>query len=317
MTVPISQNPRTITANATRSPLTSSRRFVRSRARARSVLVGSGPTKALRDAALRALIAHQDLVSEIVPDLLIDPRELRLKADLGDVARPWQIDAIDALHGPRARGDDDDAVREGDRLLQVVRHEHDRCARRGPQLQELVLHQRARLHIECTERFVHEEETRLVYERLCQRGTFAHATRELVRVVTLESGETDPLDPIACALLRLAARDPAKTWTRRDVVEHVLPWKDGIDLKDIADVTPDAPHRYAPDEHLALARWLETGDQGERRRLAAAGRTDDRAELAVLDDEIEVAQRGVVRPRRCQETIAHLPKLDRGSPHGA
>src|SRR5256885_15337848 len=130
MVVPTSHTPRPMTAIPSRSPLMRSRLFVRARFRAAVALVSWGRAGSLRDAALRALIAHQDLVSEIVPDLLIDPRELRLKADLGDVARPWQIDAIDALHGPRARGDDDDAVREGDRLLQVVRDEHDRCARR-------------------------------------------------------------------------------------------------------------------------------------------------------------------------------------------
>src|SRR2546423_12473187 len=136
MVVPISQEPRTMTANATRSPLTSTRRFVRARARARSVLVGSGPTTALREAALRALIAHEDLVSEVVPDLLIDARELRLEADLGDVPRPWKIDAVGALHRPRPRRDDDDAIGERDCLLEIVRHEYDPGARRGPELQK-------------------------------------------------------------------------------------------------------------------------------------------------------------------------------------
>src|SRR5256885_16190239 len=171
--VPISQNPSTMTANATRSPLTSSLRFVRARARARSVLVGSGPTTALRDAALRALIAHEDLVSEVVPDLLIDPRELRLEADLGDVARSWKIDAVDALHRPRPRRDDDDAIGEGDGLLEIVRDEHDRSARRGPELEKLVFHQRARLNVERAERLVHEPEARLGCGRLRPPVAFA------------------------------------------------------------------------------------------------------------------------------------------------
>src|ERR1700704_5632224 len=100
--VPTSQSPRTMTANATRSPLTRIRRFARAWARAREaeVLASSALAGSLREAALRALIAHEDLVSEVVPDLLIDPRELGLEADLGDVARPWEIDAIHALHGP-------------------------------------------------------------------------------------------------------------------------------------------------------------------------------------------------------------------------
>src|SRR5438046_512331 len=53
------------------------------------------------------------------------------------------------------------------------------------------------------------------------------------------------------------------------------------------------------------------------RRLPGAGRTEDRADVAVMDDEIEVAKRGIGRPRRCQETLADMTKLDRRSPHGA
>src|SRR5467141_2723464 len=90
--VPSSQRPSTAAATATRRPFTSKRRLVRARARARSLLVGSGPTKPLRDDALRALIAHQHLVSEIVPDLLVDPGELGMETDLADIPRARQID---------------------------------------------------------------------------------------------------------------------------------------------------------------------------------------------------------------------------------
>src|SRR5207253_1970246 len=91
---------------------------------------GSGPTNALREDALRALIAHEHLVSEVVPDLLVDPRELRLEPDFGDVPRPRQIDAIHALHGARSGGDDDNAVGERDRLLEASRRSMPR--KRGP-----------------------------------------------------------------------------------------------------------------------------------------------------------------------------------------
>src|ERR1700704_3023499 len=96
-------------ARAIRSPFTSNRRFVRAWARARSLLVGSGPTKPLRDDALRALIAHQHLVSEVVPDLLVDPSELRMETDLADVARPREVHLVHALDRARPRGDHDDA----------------------------------------------------------------------------------------------------------------------------------------------------------------------------------------------------------------
>src|SRR5256885_11050010 len=132
-----------------------------------------------------------------------------------------------------------------------------------------------------------------------------------MRVVALEAGEADPLDPIPRTLLGLSLLDAAKARTRRDVVEHALPREDRVDLEDVADITPDAPHLCAADQHVALARCLEPGDQGERRRLAAARGADDRAELAVPDREIEVAKRRVRRSRRRQETLGDMPKLDR------
>src|SRR5438552_11085065 len=310
--VPISQTPRSSTATPTRSPLTSSRRFVRARVRARSLLVGSGPKSALRDDALRALIAHEHLVSEVVPDLLIDPRELRLESDLGDVPRPRQIDAIDALHGPRPRSDDDDAVDERDRLLEIVGHEDHRRARRRPELEQLVLHERARLDIKGAERLVHQEDARLVDERLGERRALAHPARELVRVVALEPGEADALDPIARALVRVATGHTAEPRTRGHVIEHALPRKDRVDLKDVSNVAPYAAHDLVSNAYLALARWLETGDERERRRFSAAGRADDRAELALLHGEVEIAQRRVRRTGRREEALRHVPKLDRG-----
>src|SRR5437879_3474230 len=101
-------------------------------------------------------------------------------------------------------------------------------------------------------------------------------------VIALEPRQADPLDPIPRAILGLATIDTAETRTGRDVVEHALPWKDGVDLEDIAHVAPDPLHRRAADENLAIARWLETGDERQGRRLPATGWPDDGAELAVL-----------------------------------
>src|SRR5438132_13322153 len=311
MVVPISQTPRSSTATPTRSPLTSSRRFVRARCRARSPLVGSGPTNALRDDALRALIAHEHLVSEVVPDLLIDPRELRLESDLGDVPRPRQIDAIDALDGPGTRRDDDHAIGERDRLLEIVRHEHHRRARCRPQLEQLVLHERSGLDVERTERLVHEEDPRLVDERLREGRALSHAAGKLMGVIPLKTSEAHPFDPIAGTLLRLATVHPTKTRTRRDVVEHALPRKDRVRLEDVADVTAHRFHRCTADKNLTLARWLEARDESEGGRLPAPGRSDDRAELTVLNREIEIAQSRVCGPGGREETLGDMPELDR------
>ena len=136
-----------------------------------------------------------------------------------------------------------------------------------------------------------------------------------MRVVALEPGQADPLDPIPRALIRLATLHAAKTRTGRDVVEHALPREDGIDLKDISDVASDTPYRRAAHEHLAFTRRLEAGDQRERRRLSAAGRPDHGAELAVLDREVEIAKGRVGRPGGREETLCDMTQLDRQVGH--
>src|SRR5438105_7787292 len=96
-----SQLPSQTTAKRTRRMLTVQRRRRASRARlaARSVTGLTGPVVAAmaalgRAAALLTLIAHQDLVAEVVPDLFVDLGKARLEADLGAVARPGQVDLV-------------------------------------------------------------------------------------------------------------------------------------------------------------------------------------------------------------------------------
>src|SRR5207302_538755 len=81
--------------------------------------------------------------------------------------------------------------------------------------------------------------------------------------------------------------------------------KDGVGLEDVADLLADAAHRDATDDDLALARRLEAGDERERRRFAAPGRSDHSAELADTDRDVEVAERRVRRTGRRKKAFGH------------
>ena len=48
---------------------------------------------------------------------------------------------------------------------------------------------------------------------------------------------------------------------------------------------------FPVDTDFTGARVLETGDHAQRRGLAAAGRSDEDDELAVLDDEVQILHR--------------------------
>src|SRR3954452_20229684 len=103
----------------------------------------------------RAGVGTLHLVAQRVPDLFVELDEARLEADLGHLAWARQVDVVDPLDLPRRGGHDHHAVGQRDRLLEIVGDEDDRRARVLPQREQLVGHDRARLHVERAERLVH------------------------------------------------------------------------------------------------------------------------------------------------------------------
>src|SRR3989441_11903780 len=102
----------------------------------------------------RARIALLDFIAQVLPDLLVEPRELLAESDLDHVARARQRDRIAGLHPARARRQHDHLVAQRDGLLEVVGDEEHRVACLRPEVQQLVLHEVARLHVECAEGLV-------------------------------------------------------------------------------------------------------------------------------------------------------------------
>src|SRR5712691_7396600 len=259
-----SQLPSQTTAVSTRRPCTVScrRRASRTRWAARSVtarMAGSDRTlieTSGRAAALLTFIAHRHLVPQVVPDLLVDLHEAGLETDLGDVARTLKIDLVVALDRARPGSDDEYPVAQGDRLLEVVGHEHDGRRACRPQAEELVLHQRARLHVEGGERLVHQEDARAVDQALRERHPLAHPARELVRIPVLETGQSDAGDPVASLQAGVAIRKSLIARARGHVLQDRLPGEDRVGLEHVADAGSDAGDGPADHLHLAFARRL-------------------------------------------------------------
>jgi hypothetical protein len=78
-------------------------------------------------------------------------------------------------------------------------------------------------------------------------------------------------------------------------------------------VQPRAPGRLAVDEHRALGRLDEVGDDPQQRRLPAAGRPDQRDELAGADGEVDAGER-LHRGRALAEALSEALECDRGRP---
>src|SRR6478672_3837843 len=142
-------------------------------------------------------IAGEHFLAQHRPDRLVQLDEARRRAHLGDVARSRQVDRelADRMRR-RAGGKADDAVAERDRLVEVVGDEEHRLLLLGPEREQLVFHQLARLDVERRERLVHQQDVGIEDERLRQADALSHAARELVRVAVAERAEADPLQPL-------------------------------------------------------------------------------------------------------------------------
>src|SRR5436309_3206986 len=170
---------------------------------------------------LRALIADQHLLPEVVPDLLVDPHEAGVETDLGDVAGTGQVDRVGPLDGSGTGGQHDHLVGQRDRLLEVVGDEDDRGAGFRPEGEQLVLHQAPRLHVEGGERLVHEQDPGPVDEALGERHALSHPARELVWMAVLEARQADAGDPLPGLLPRGLRVDAVVARSRCDVLEDV------------------------------------------------------------------------------------------------
>src|SRR5258708_39549554 len=73
-----------------------------------------------------ARVALLDFISQILPDLLVQPCELLAEPDLHDIPGPRDGDRVARLDPPRARGEHDHLVGERDGFLEVVGDEEHR-----------------------------------------------------------------------------------------------------------------------------------------------------------------------------------------------
>ena len=126
---------------------------------------------------------------------------------------------------------------------QVVRDEQDGGPVRGPQLEQVVLHQRAGLHVQGAEGFVHEDDPRLVGERRGDRDPLAHAAGELVRVRVGEVRQADPAEPFPRGRERGGLVLTPVAQGQRDVLDGGAPRQQRVALEDEADVGIDARDR--------------------------------------------------------------------------
>ena len=153
----------------------------------------------------------------------------------------------------------------------------------------LLLEQPQRLFVEVlasdlvdgAEGLVEHQDRRLERQRAGQRAAHAHAARQRLGVVILETGEPDEVDGVAGERPAFGPRESVQLGEQLDVVLDRAPRHQRRILEHVADA-------LAVDADVPRGRLEQARGDLEQRRLAAPRRPDHRHELAPVDLERHV-----------------------------
>ena len=186
------------------------------------------------------------------------------------------------------------AVAEGHRLHLVVGDVDHRRPEPALEPGDFGAHGDAELGVEVGERLVHEEGLGLAHDGPPHGHALALPPGEVGRLAVEVLGEVEDPGSVHHALANLGRIDFGEAQRECHVLPHGHVWVEGIVLEhhgDVALARRLLVHDLAADAQLTLADVLEPGDHAKRRRLPAAGGTDEDHELAVGDVEREVVHR--------------------------
>src|SRR5262245_26736097 len=194
----------------------------------------------------------------------------------------------DGLQGSRTGRQDEDPVREVYGLLDVMGHEHDGVALFRKYPEQLVAHAQVQERVEGGERLVHVEDLGLHDERARELRPLQHSARQFVRVARLETFQPDH----GCVVLgeRLAVAMHVALEAAHQVLLNRETAKHPAKLGDQDALRARPGFLRTVDRDAALVRAHESRDDIEQRRFSAAGRTDERHQLAVAHAEADALQ---------------------------
>src|SRR5207247_600638 len=183
----------------------------------------------MRGDLLRLCLEH--LFAKQPPELVNQPPVRRVGPHLIGLAGPGKRDLHDGLDPSWCGRHDENAIGEHDGLVDTVGDEDHRLAALVPDLDELCLQQHARLLIEFTKRFVHEQDFGICRERARHADPFLHPSGELKWICTREPGQPDFLKVCGDRARDGGPRHPPDRQAVADILLHGHPRKDRIFLK--------------------------------------------------------------------------------------
>jgi hypothetical protein len=191
-----------------------------------------------------------------------------------------------------------DLVGQRQRLGLIMRHIDEGDAGATLKLLQLAAHLLAQLGVEIGERLVKQQDVRLDHQRARKRDPLLLAARELVGEAAFEPLQVDQDERLLDLVADLCRRELPELQAEGNVLVDRLVWPDGVVLEDHAHAAclgRDHAGRRGEQpvvdmDRAGIGRDIAR-DQPQRRRLAAAGRAEQRDELIVLDLEVEILQR--------------------------
>ena len=158
-------------------------------------------------------------------------------------------------------------------------------------------HLHAQLRIQVGKRLVHQQHARLDYERTGQRHTLLLTAGKLAGLTLCQRQNLHQFKRFLHARIDLALLDAARLKAIGNVLLNRQMRKNGVVLEHHADIAFMRWHvidAFVAKIEVAALDGVEAGDHAQQRRLSAAGRAQERKELALLDAQGHVAQRGKI-----------------------
>ena len=207
------------------------------------------------------------------------------------MARVRQMDRNVRLDAARTRAEHGHAIGHEDGFIDIVGHEHHRLALGLPDAQQQFLHQNPGLVVQRTEGLVHEQDLGIVGQRTRDRRALLHAARQLLGVVILEPAQAHLGNEVVAALFLNGFAHAFLAQSEADVLRHGQPGEQGVALKHHAAVGAGLLHQFPVQQHLPRRREIQTRNNAQHRRFAAAGGPENGHEIVLPDLEIHRQQR--------------------------
>ena len=187
----------------------------------------------------------------------------------------------------------DNAVAHGERLFLVVGDVDKGDAGTLLDALEFDLHILSQLEVERAERLVEQQHTRLAHQCTRDGDTLLLATGKTGHIAVFKAAQANQLEHFCGFALDVCAVQLFDVQTECNILRNIQVWEQRITLEygvDLALIRRNIVQTLAVEEYIAGIRLLKAADDTQRGRFAAAGRAQQRDELAALDGQRNTAQ---------------------------